>query len=197
MRFQHLPSRTKDLTCFFAFTAPLVYENGILCVPNGAYFRLLWGSDSGEPPVSHTVHILNGPNLNLLGSREPEVYGATTLDDIKSLCEKTGETVGLAVEFRQSNDEGALVSWIQEAGSSSSGLIINAAGYTHTSVAIMDALLAVSVPVIEVHLSNIYKREEFRHHSYISRAAQGVICGFGAHGYKLALTAMSELLQSE
>ncbi len=147
--------------------------------------------------MSHTVYILNGPNLNLLGSREPEVYGHTTLDDIKALCESGGDKAGFDIEFRQSNDEGTLVNWIQEAGSNGAGLIVNAAGYTHTSVAIMDALLAVSVPVIEVHLSNIYKREEFRHHSYISRAAQGVICGFGAHGYTLALSAMSELLKSE
>lgn len=147
--------------------------------------------------MSHTVYILNGPNLNLLGSREPEVYGHNTLDDIKALCEACGSEFGLAVDFRQSNDEGALVNWIQEAGSKSSGLIINAAAYTHTSVAIMDATLAISIPVIEVHLSNIYKREEFRHHSYVSKAAQGVICGFGAHGYSLALSAMSELLKSE
>lgn len=147
--------------------------------------------------MSTLIYVLNGPNLNLLGTREPEIYGDTTLEDIRQLTEGKAGSVGLAVDFRQSNEEGVLVDWIQEASKASSGLIINGAGYTHTSVAMMDALLAVDVPVIEVHLSNIYKREEFRHHSYVSRAAHGVICGFGAHGYMLALEAMVKLVEGK
>ena len=150
---------------------------------------------SGARPLSDLVYVINGPNLNLLGTREPEVYGPTTLDDISLIPANAAETAGLTIEFRQSNDEGTLVDWIQEAGREAAGLIINGAGYTHTSVAIMDALLAIDTPVIEVHLSNIYTREEFRHHSYISRAAQGVICGFGAHGYVLAVNAMAQILE--
>ena len=110
---------------------------------------------------------------------------------------ETGESLGLSIEFLQSNEEGALVNWIQEAREKAKGLIVNAAGYTHTSVAIMDALLASDIPIIEVHLSNIYKREDFRHHSYVSPAASGVICGFGAHGYSLAIDAMANLLKSD
>ena len=144
--------------------------------------------------MSHVVYVINGPNLNLLGTREPEVYGQSTLDDIAEVTDSAAKTRGLDVEFRQSNEEGTLVDWIQEAGEKAAGLIINAAGYTHTSVAIMDALLAIEPPVIEVHLSNIYQREEFRHHSYISRAAQGIICGFGAYGYVLAVDAMAKIL---
>ncbi len=147
--------------------------------------------------MTHIVYVINGPNLNLLGTREPEVYGQTTLDDIAKISESAGKSSGLSIDFRQSNDEGTLVDWIHEAGQKATGLIVNGAGYTHTSVAIMDALLAVQIPVIEVHLSNIYKREEFRHHSYISRAAHGVICGFGAHGYELAVSAMAHILDGE
>lgn len=147
--------------------------------------------------MSNLVFVINGPNLNLLGGREPEIYGQTTLDDIRQITTDSAESAGLSIDFRQSNEEGALVDWIQEASRNAAGLIINGAGYTHTSVAIMDALLASAVPVIEVHLSNIYKREEFRHHSYISRAAQGVICGFGADVYTLAILAMSKLLESD
>lgn len=147
--------------------------------------------------MSQVVYILNGPNLNLLGTREPEVYGHTTLKDIEKLSHETAEKCGLSIDFRQSNEEGILVNWIQEARESAEGLILNGAGYTHTSVAMMDALLAAEIPVIEVHLSNIYKREEFRHHSYIFRAASGVICGFGAHGYVLAIEAMMNLLKSD
>jgi len=144
--------------------------------------------------VSHQVLVLNGPNLNLLGTREPDIYGHTTLDDIKRDCETAGQRLGLAVAFKQSNDEGDLVSSIQAARTGAAGIVINAAAYTHTSVAILDALLACGLPIVEVHLSNIYKREEFRHHSYVSRAATGVICGFGAKGYVLALEAMADLL---
>ena len=147
--------------------------------------------------MSKKIQIINGPNLNLLGSREPGIYGHTTLDDIENLTDNAGKACDFSVEFRQSNEEGTLVNWIQEAHKTAAGLIINAAGYTHTSVVIMDALLAAEIPVIEVHLSNIYKREEFRHHSYISRAASGIICGFGAHGYVLAVEAMAKLLKSD
>jgi len=147
--------------------------------------------------VSQIVYVINGPNLNLLGSREPDVYGHTTLSDIEKIAMETGESLGLSIEFLQSNEEGALVNWIQEAREKAKGLIVNAAGYTHTSVAIMDALLASDIPIIEVHLSNIYKREDFRHHSYVSPAASGVICGFGAHGYSLAIDAMANLLKSD
>lgn len=140
------------------------------------------------------VLILNGPNLNLLGTREPEVYGTATLADVEAQCGKRAKTLGLTIDFRQSNSEGELVGWIQGARDGIAGLIINPGAYTHTSVAILDALLAVGLPVIEVHLSNIHKREEFRRHSYVSRAAEGVICGFGAHGYLLALEAMAALL---
>jgi 3-dehydroquinate dehydratase-2 len=146
--------------------------------------------------VSRTVAVLNGPNLNLLGQREPEIYGHGSLDDLKAATVARAKTHGLSADFRQSNDEGELVSAIQTARTSAAGIIINAAAYTHTSVAILDALLASDLPVIEVHLSNIYRREEFRHHSFVSRAATGVICGFGAHGYELAMDAMAQILDS-
>ena len=140
------------------------------------------------------VLILNGPNLNMLGTREPEVYGKTTLRDIETACRKRAKELGLAVDFRQSNSEGELVGWIQDAAGTAQGIIVNPGAYTHTSVAILDALLAVGLPVVEVHLSNIHRREDFRHHSYVSKAAQGIICGFGARGYIMALEAMAESL---
>ncbi|HTW27469.1 MAG TPA: type II 3-dehydroquinate dehydratase [Acetobacteraceae bacterium] len=143
------------------------------------------------------IAVLNGPNLNLLGTRQPDVYGRATLDDVEQLCAETAERLGLAIDFRQSNAEGELISWVQEARSSASGIVINPAGFSHTSVALMDALLATDLPVIEVHLTNIHRREEFRHHSFVSRVASGVICGLGVHGYALALTAMAELLREE
>jgi 3-dehydroquinate dehydratase-2 len=143
------------------------------------------------------ITILNGPNLNLLGTREPEVYGSGTLDDLETLCAETAEGLGLAIDFRQTNIEGELISWVQEARLKSAGIIINPAGYTHTSIALMDALLAVDLPVIEVHISNIHTRENFRHHSYVSRAAQGVICGLGFAGYRLALIALSDILEED
>lgn len=146
--------------------------------------------------MNRTVVVLNGPNLNLLGLREPEIYGRETLDDIRAAVSTRAQGHGLTVDFRQSNDEGELITWIQAARTAAAGIIINAGGYTHTSVAILDALLASSLPVIEVHLSNIYRREEYRHHSYISRAATGVICGLGAHGYELAIDAMAKILDS-
>ncbi len=140
------------------------------------------------------VLILNGPNLNMLGTRQPEVYGAATLADIEAACEKRAQDLGLAAECRQSNSEGELVGWIQAARDQAQAVIINPGAYSHTSVAILDALLAVDLPVVEVHLSNIYRREEFRHHSYVSKAAQGVICGFGPGGYIMALEALAEQL---
>ena len=144
-----------------------------------------------------TILVLNGPNLNLLGVREPQTYGHETLADIEEACLERGAALELEIDFRQSNHEGQLVDWIQEARESADGIVINAAGYTHTSVAIRDALVASELPVIEVHLSNIYKREEFRHRSFISAVARGVICGFGGHGYEIALEAMARLLSGE
>ncbi|WP_207537786.1 type II 3-dehydroquinate dehydratase [Sabulicella rubraurantiaca] len=140
------------------------------------------------------VAVLNGPNLNMLGTREPEKYGPATLDDLESLCAETAEELGLAIDFRQSNIEGELVSWIQECRGRAAGIIINPAAYSHTSVAILDALSAVDLPVIEVHITNIHRREEFRHHSYVSRVATGVIAGLGIGGYALALRAMAGIL---
>ena len=140
------------------------------------------------------ILILNGPNLNLLGTREPEIYGTATLADVEAACRKQAKALGLVAECRQSNSEGELVGWIQEARGSAVGIVLNPGAYTHTSVAILDALLAVGLPVIEVHLSNTHKREDFRRHSYVSRAAVGVICGFGMRGYLLALEAMAGLL---
>jgi 3-dehydroquinate dehydratase-2 len=144
------------------------------------------------------VLILNGPNLNMLGTRQPEVYGAGTLADIEAACGTHAKDLGLTVTCRQSNSEGELVGWIQTARDDAQAIIINPGAYTHTSVAILDALLAAELPVVEVHLSNIHRREEFRHHSYISKAAQGVICGFGARGYIMALEALAaQLIESQ
>jgi 3-dehydroquinate dehydratase-2 len=151
----------------------------------------------GTAHVSRVILVLNGPNLNMLGQREPEIYGRTSLEDIRGLTAARAKTHNLDADFRQSNDEGELVSWIQQARTVNAGIIINAAAYTHTSVAILDALLSCGLPVIEVHLSNIYKREEFRHHSYVSRAATGVICGFGAQGYELAVDALAHILKAK
>src|ERR1700719_3970910 len=141
------------------------------------------------PTPSKTIYVLNGPNLNLLGTREPEKYGHATLADVERLCRETAKRFGLAVEFRQSNHEGAIVDWIQEAArTKSAGVVLNPAGYTTTSVAILDAILAAQIPVIEVHITNIHARESFRHDSYISRVARAVICGFGVEGYRLPLS---------
>lgn len=143
------------------------------------------------------ILILNGPNLNMLGQREPDVYGTESLDDIQIRCQERAGTLDLDVDFRQSNHEGDLVEWIQEAGKSSAcGLILNAGAYTHTSIAILDALRAVDLPVIEVHLSNIHRREAYRSTSYISQASDGMICGFGGLGYELALDALANMLNS-
>jgi 3-dehydroquinate dehydratase II len=143
------------------------------------------------------VFILNGPNLNMLGSREPDLYGTDTLASIQKRCEQVSEPLGLPIDFRQTNIEGELIGWIHHAQKESSAIVINGAAYTHTSVAMHDALRAVDVPIIEVHLSNVYKREPFRHHSYISPVAHGVICGFGAQSYELALEAVSRILKSK
>jgi 3-dehydroquinate dehydratase-2 len=147
--------------------------------------------------MSDLIYVLNGPNLNMLGVREPAIYGSETLADVKVRCEKAAKSHDLKIDFRQSNIEGELVNWIQEARGQAQGIIINAGAYTHTSVAILDALQAAERPVIEVHLSNIFRRDEFRQHSYISLAATGVICGLGAKGYELALDAMSDLLKKK
>ncbi|AYN86041.1 MULTISPECIES: type II 3-dehydroquinate dehydratase [Commensalibacter] len=143
------------------------------------------------------VYVLNGPNLNMLGMRQPNVYGHATLDDVEQICIQNAEQLEIAIDFRQSNDEGELVSWIQECRGKAKGIIINAGAYSHTSIAILDALLAVDLPVIEVHISNIYRRESFRHHSYVSHAATGVICGLGIQGYALALAALANLILEE
>lgn len=141
--------------------------------------------------MSPLVLVLNGPNLNLLGDREPEIYGRQTLADIRHDMAARAERLGLALDFRHSNHEGVLIDWIHEARSSAAALIINPGAYTHTSIALLDALSAVQQPVIEVHLSNVFRREAFRHHSYVSLAATGMICGLGAQGYLLALDAVA------
>lgn len=144
--------------------------------------------------MAQAIHIVNGPNLNLLGTREPEIYGTTTLADIEAMCAARAKHHGLTANCFQSNDEGELVNIVQQARQSAAGLIINAGAYSHTSVAILDALQAVEAPIIEVHLSNIFAREEFRHHSYISGVAAGVICGLGAQGYEMAIDALAARL---
>ncbi|MBI1202835.1 MAG: type II 3-dehydroquinate dehydratase [Rhodopseudomonas sp.] len=145
--------------------------------------------------MDQKIFVLNGPNLNLLGTREPEKYGTTTLADVEKLCRTTCARFGLGLEFRQSNLEGQLVDWIQEAlTSKAAGLIINPAGYTTTSIAILDALLMLKVPVIEVHITNIHARESFRQHSYVSKAARAVMAGFGVDGYALAITGIAGMI---
>ncbi|MDF2798598.1 MAG: aroQ [Devosia sp.] len=144
--------------------------------------------------MAKRVLVLNGPNLNLLGIREPGIYGSKTLKDIEALCRESASELGLTVDFRQSNHEGELVTWIQDARATADAILINPAAYSHTSLAIADALKAVGLPVAEVHLSNIHQREPFRHHSFVSAVAVGVLCGFGALGYKLALQALAEKL---
>ncbi len=140
------------------------------------------------------IFVLNGPNLNLIGDREPDIYGTATLAEIEESLKKQAAEAGLEIEFRQTNHEGVLVDWIQEARGAASALILNAGAYTHTSVAILDALRALSIPVVEVHLSNIFRRERFRHHSYVSPGATGIICGFGPESYRLALSALIGIL---
>ncbi|WP_127143450.1 type II 3-dehydroquinate dehydratase [Pelagibacterium montanilacus] len=144
--------------------------------------------------MAKRVLILNGPNLNLLGTREPGVYGAATLADVEVLCTDRCEAHGLECDFRQSNHEGELVDWIQQARGTAEGVVINPAAYSHTSVAIHDALRMLDVPIIEVHLTNIHQREPFRHHSYVSAVARGVVCGLGPSGYTLAIDALAEFI---
>lgn len=144
--------------------------------------------------MAKRVLVLNGPNLNMLGTREPQTYGSQTLADLEAMCVAEGDKLGLTVTCKQSNREGELCEWIQQGLGTIDGIIINAGAYTHTSVAIHDALRAVGLPVMEVHISNIYQRESFRHHSYISPVAFGVICGLGFTGYRLALMALAEKL---
>jgi 3-dehydroquinate dehydratase-2 len=148
-----------------------------------------------SPSDTPTVLILNGPNLNMLGVREPEIYGHATLGDIEALCLGHARALGFRLDFRQSNIEGELVTLIQRAKGTAQGIIINAGAYTHTSIAILDALSTVQLPTVEVHLSNIHRREEFRHHSYVSKASTGMICGFGPHGYVLALDALANIFK--
>lgn len=143
------------------------------------------------------VAVLNGPNLNMLGSREPALYGAATLDDVESLCVETAQALELSIDFRQTNHEGELITWVQECRDRARGIVLNPGGFSHTSIALMDAVLAAELPVVEVHLTNIHAREEFRRHSLISRVANGVICGLGIRGYGLALTAIAEMLLDE
>ena len=147
--------------------------------------------------MSQKILVINGPNLNLLGTREKEKYGQSSLEDIKKKCEDHANKLGLDIEFKQSNVEGEIVNFIQETRQKYSGIIINAGGYTHTSVAILDALLAVKKPTIELHITNIYKREDFRHKSLISRAADGIICGLGADGYVMALDGIKKIINNE
>ncbi len=144
--------------------------------------------------MTRTVYILNGPNLNLLGLREPEIYGHDTLSDVEGACATVGRGFGLDVTLLQSNHEGQLIDWIHEARDEAAGIIINPAAFTHTSVALLDALKTFDGPVLEVHISNVHQRESFRHHSYVSARADGVIAGFGVEGYALAMRRMGTLL---
>ena len=148
--------------------------------------------------VSKTIYVLNGPNLNLLGTREPEIYGKATLADVEKLCRARGKPHGIEIEFRQSNHEGQIVDWMQEARARKAiGVVLNPAGYTTTSVAFLDTILAIQIPVVEVHISNIHAREEFRHNSYVSKAARAVICGMGVEGYGLAIDGLAALTKSK
>jgi 3-dehydroquinate dehydratase-2 len=144
--------------------------------------------------MSRTVLLLNGPNLNLLGQREPHIYGAETLEDVEKACRAEAATLGLSLDCRQSNAEGVLIDWVQAARESASGIVINPGGYSHTSIALLDALNAFPGPIVEVHVSNIHRRESFRHHSYVSLAASGVIAGCGTQGYLFALQRVARLL---
>jgi 3-dehydroquinate dehydratase-2 len=145
--------------------------------------------------MNPTVYVLNGPNLNLLGKRQPEIYGRETLADVEAECRKAAAELGLDIVFRQSNREYEIIEWIHEARETAKGIVINPAAFTHTSVAILDALNAFDGPILEVHISNVHKREPFRHHSYVSAVAAGVIAGFGTQGYELALRRMARLVK--
>ena len=144
--------------------------------------------------MSRLVYVLNGPNLNLLGKRQPQIYGHETLADVEASCRALARDLDLEIRFHQSNAEGQIIDWIHEARETAGGIAINPAAYTHTSVAILDALNAFDGPVIEVHISNVHKRESFRHHSYVSLRADGVIAGFGTQGYELALRRLARLV---
>jgi 3-dehydroquinate dehydratase-2 len=148
--------------------------------------------------MSKTIYVLNGPNLNMLGTREPHIYGHATLADVEQLCREHAKALGFEAEFRQSNHEGDLVDWLQEARAKKAvGIVINPGAFTHTSVAVLDAVIATDLPVVEVHISNIHAREEFRRHSLISRVAKGVICGFGVEGYRLAISGLVSLANAK
>ncbi len=147
--------------------------------------------------MNKPVLIINGPNLNLLGTREPHIYGSTTLAEVEAMCRARAEKLGLAIEFRQSNCEAEIIDWIHKAISDAAGIIINPAAFSHTSLAILDALNMIEQPIIELHISNPHKRESFRHHSYVTFAATGLICGLGVNGYVLAVDAMADLLKAE
>ncbi len=174
----------------------MAYEGGALfpcgqSAPITAGDPAKWGrSRSGR--MSDTIHVLNGPNLNLLGTREPHLYGSHTLADVEALCRRETERLGFSLVFAQTNSEGALVDLIH-AARGSRGIVLNAGAYTHTSLALRDAISAVGVPAIEVHLSNVFAREAFRHHSYLSPVAKGVICGFGPQSYTLGIAALAGL----
>jgi 3-dehydroquinate dehydratase-2 len=147
--------------------------------------------------MAKTIYVLNGPNLNLLGTREPATYGSATLADAEALARAAADKAGLAVEFRQSNHEGVLIDWIHEARAGKAvGLVINPGGYTHTSIALLDAILASEMPTVEIHVSNIHARESFRGHSYVSKGAKAVICGFGIQGYALAVTGLAAMIEA-
>ena len=145
--------------------------------------------------MSKPIYILNGPNLNLLGTREPEIYGRMTLADVKSMCKERAKSRGLKIFFEQSNNETQIIDWVHQAIDDADGIIINPAAFTHTSVAILDALKNVPAPIIELHISNTHQRESFRHHSYVTQAATGLILGFGINGYVMAVDAMANMLE--
>jgi len=145
--------------------------------------------------MSKPIYILNGPNLNLLGTREPELYGRMTLADVKSMCKERAKSRGLNIFFEQSNNETQIIDWVHQAIDDADGIIINPAAFTHTSVAILDALKNVPAPIIELHISNTHQRESFRHHSYVTQAATGLILGFGINGYVMAVDAMANMLE--
>ena len=146
--------------------------------------------------MSKPIYILNGPNLNLLGTREPEIYGRMTLADVKSMCKERAKSRGLKIFFEQSNNETQIIDWVHQAIDDADGIIINPAAFTHTSVAILDALKNVPAPIIELHISNTHQREPFRHHSYVTQAATGLILGFGINGYVMAVDAMANMLEA-
>ena len=146
-------------------------------------------------PSPKPVYVLNGPNLNMLGTREPHIYGTTSLDDVRTLCEARATLLGLTVVFRQTNHEGELIEWVQEARTQASAVVLNPAAYGHTSIALLDALKSLEIPVVECHLSNPAAREEFRHSSYVSLAATGLVSGFGAKSYELAIEAAAGLIR--